>query len=45
MMDLLNFMFQSFWHFVGCLMILTILVMPVTAFLGALGHGLGWRRK
>lgn len=29
MIELLEFVFQSFWHFIGCLMLLMVAVSPL----------------
>lgn len=37
MMDFLNFTFQSFWHFVGVLMLLTVAVSPIHTLMAVMG--------
>lgn len=43
MMDLLQFTFQSFWHFVGVAILLGIVMSPLAALAGGLGAKLGRR--
>ena len=44
MLETLNFIFQSFWHFIGSLMILAVIVNAPTALVKAIFTGINTRK-
>jgi hypothetical protein len=45
MIEVLNFVFSSFWTFCGTVILLTIIVSPLVTFAAAFGASLDLRRK
>jgi hypothetical protein len=44
MLEILNFAFQSFWHFLGCVIILGVIVNAPTALVRAIFEGINTRK-
>lgn len=44
-MDFMNFVFQSFWHWLGTVILLAVLVTPLATFATTLAAVLGARSR